>query len=79
MPGEYGDNGEIPAEETYIGQLAKKEGSTFRYLFDFGDEWWFDIKTEKIAEGHVSEAQVIQRHNDPPAQYGYDGDDGCEQ
>ena len=79
MPGEYEDNGEIPAEETYIGQLADKKGAAFRYLFDFGDAWWFDIKAVKITEGHVSEAQVIQRHNDPPAQYGYDGDDGCEQ
>ncbi len=70
MPGEYGDNGEIPVEETYIGQFADKKDTAFRYLFDFGDEWWFDIKTVKITEGYVPEVQVIQQHNESPAQYG---------
>ncbi len=54
-------------------ERSQYEGMTV----DFGDAWWFDIKAVKITEGHVSEAQVIQRHNDPPAQYG-DAEDGYE-
>ena len=52
-------------------ERSQYEGMTV----DFGDAWWFDIKAVKITEGHVSEAHVIQRHNDPPAQYGDDDED----
>ena len=34
--------------ETLLGDLQLRAGDKFSYLFDFGDEWWFDIKAVAI-------------------------------
>lgn len=68
---EYGvtSGDEYSAEETALGELELRKGQDFSYLFDFGDRWWFEIKVEKIADGTVSEPQIIKSENDAPEQY----------
>lgn len=39
------------ATEVTLGELYLEEGQRFLYLFDFGDEWRFDVTLEKIHEG----------------------------
>jgi hypothetical protein len=41
--------------EVKIGSLNLYEGQRFLYLFDFGDEWEFDIQTMKIIQGESRE------------------------
>lgn len=38
------------ADEAKIGELKLYEGKRFLYLFDFGDEWLFDIDVIQITE-----------------------------
>ena len=42
------DMGNKYTDEIKIEELGLCEGKTFEYLFDYGDEWVFSIKVEKI-------------------------------
>ena len=42
------DMGNKYTDEIKIEELGLWEGKTFEYLFDYGDEWVFSIKVEKI-------------------------------
>ena len=42
------DMGNKYTDEIKIEELGLCEGKTFEYLFDYGDEWGFSIKVEKI-------------------------------
>lgn len=55
-----------------IGNLHLYEGQRFLYLFDFGDEWEFNIDIMKITEGieNVS-ALICDRKGNAPLQYGW--------
>jgi hypothetical protein len=41
------------------------------FLYDFGDNWQFDVKLEAImpARGRVTKAKITERHGKPPKQY----------
>ncbi len=56
---------------TTIGSLRLSVGQTFRYLFDFGDEWWHDVTVEQT-DGEPSSrrySRIIKRHGASPPQY----------
>ena len=58
--------------EAKIGDLYLYEGQGFLYLFDFGDEWEFDIQVVKIIEGETNaEQKVLKEHGEAPDQYGW--------
>jgi hypothetical protein len=41
------------------------------FLFDFGDQWEFDIQTESVDFGRVTKKpQVLEKHGKAPKQYG---------
>lgn len=44
---EMGEDG-LEAEETELNELIKKEKTTFRYTYDFGDDWQHELVLEKI-------------------------------
>jgi hypothetical protein len=59
------------ADEAVIGDLGLTPGRKFRYLFDFGDSWMFDIVLEEIREGEkaLKEPKVLEKHGKAPEQY----------
>ncbi len=59
------------ADEAVIGDLGLSPGRKFRYLFDFGDSWMFDIVLEEIREGEKApkEPKVLEEHGKAPEQY----------
>lgn len=59
-------------QETKIGTLKLYEGRTFLYLFDFGDEWEFDIEVLEILEGNEDvPAKICEIKGEAPEQYGW--------
>ncbi|MCQ6277246.1 plasmid pRiA4b ORF-3 family protein [Bacillus sp. V3B] len=58
--------------EAEIGDLNLYEGQGFLYLFDFGDEWEFDIQVLKIIEDEENAApRILEEHGEDPDQYGW--------
>ncbi|WP_099353769.1 plasmid pRiA4b ORF-3 family protein [Fredinandcohnia onubensis] len=61
------------ANEVNLGELQLREGKSFLYLFDFGDEWEFYIDVLKIIEGKSkTKARIVDRKGEAPAQYGWE-------
>ena len=54
-------------------------GQKFIYIFDFGDEWTFHCKVNKIVEAPLNQFKVIKSVGKAPSQYGgeeeWDGDE----
>lgn len=64
--------------EVRIGELPLLPGSSMEYLFDFGDQWRFDVKLERVepAEAKIKQPKVIEKHGKAPEQYpNWDEDD----
>lgn len=61
------------ADEAWLGDLDLVKGQEFLYLFDFGDEWNFNVKLEKIDPQSVGpeQAQIIASKGEPPEQYAW--------
>ena len=60
---------EYSVHDTALGDLHLHKGDRFSYLFDFGDEWWFDIRVVAVTEGSVPEPELIKAVHDAPVQY----------
>lgn len=50
-------------------------GQPFKYVFDFGDCWTFQLKLLKILDQPTEDAQIIRCVGAAPAQYFYEDDD----
>ena len=57
--------------ETRIGEIPIQVGSFIKFLFDFGDNWEFDIFLEKInpVDIKLKVPRIIEEHGEPPSQY----------
>ncbi len=68
--------------ETELESLALQPGQTFMYLFDYGDEWRFQVKVDKVGdeiEPGVEYPRIVQSVGEAPAQYpDWDEDDDDE-
>lgn len=60
---------ERDVEDTSLASLDLYKGLQFSYLFDYGDEWWFDIKVLNILEHAVEKSKVIKAVGEAPEQY----------
>jgi hypothetical protein len=61
-----------------IDHLGLQTGSTFLYLFDYGDEHHFSVRVEEISQTNVppKQARIERAPANPPAQYeGFDEDE----
>jgi len=59
------------AAKTKLGTLSLQVGQTFLYLFDFGDEWWHEIKVASV-DGPVEKGKyprIVERRGDSPPHY----------
>jgi hypothetical protein len=67
----------ISADEVEIGTAGLTEGKKFLYLFDFGDEWQFNVQVLviKTEEKEPDNWSIIESVGDNPSQYGDDDDE----
>ncbi|MDD4774867.1 MAG: hypothetical protein PHZ09_14895 [Eubacteriales bacterium] len=71
---------DIEDEERYTPYYNLNEvlrpGHSFKYLFDFGDEFAFQCRLLNETDDLTKEAQIVRSKGDPPVQYmGWDIDD----
>jgi len=72
----YEDEG-ISADEVEIGELDLIEKESFLYIFDYGDEWLFNIEVLIIKKEVIEEFQgkIIESKGELPQQYPDDDDE----
>lgn len=74
----YSDSShEFCTADAIVGQLPLQANMSFKFHFDFGDDWYFDIVVEAMASSNISETNivVIEEHGEPPEQYYYSEED----
>lgn len=61
-------------DEFIVGDLPLLEGSKMTFLFDFGDNWEFNLILEEIQPVNLKmkEPKILKSYGKPPEQYGYD-------
>lgn len=59
------------ADKTKLSSLDLEKGQSFLYLFDFGDEWLFKVKVEKVLETEMVPLKpaVVESKGLAPYQY----------
>ena len=57
--------------EVKIGELPLRPGSMLEYLFDFGDNWLFEVRLEKLepVNPKIRKPVVIEQRGQAPPQY----------
>jgi hypothetical protein len=56
--------------EVLVGDVPLRIGQTMIYLYDFGDQWEFDVSLEQVDPDMVIEDPVIlEAYGEPPEQY----------
>jgi hypothetical protein len=65
----YMDDGPWTSEVS-VGDVALLVGQAMTFLFDFGDQWEFDVTLENV-DPHVNvrNPKIIEKHGEPPEQY----------
>lgn len=63
------DTGARITDDYQLGQLGLTAGQSFKYLFDFGDEWVFQCKVLRILDEKTDEPAIVRMQGDPPEQY----------
>jgi hypothetical protein len=70
---------ELPpfADQVRIGDLPLEPGASMTYLYDFGDNWEFDVQLEAInpPDNKIKKAKILEIHGDAPQQYWSEDDD----
>lgn len=67
------------ASEVLVGELSLSLGQTMTFLFDFGDNWEFDLLLEAIeADRDIEKAEILEGHGEAPEQYEYYDEDEFE-
>ncbi len=59
------------ADEVWIGDVPLEPGQTMQFHFDFGDNWRFDVKLERIepTDAKVKAPAIMEKHGKSPEQY----------
>ena len=58
-------------DQVKVGDLPLYPGMGIDFLFDFGDQWEFKIRTERVnIESAIEKPQVLETHGKAPEQYG---------
>lgn len=65
-----GDSDNALADDVKLGDIPLSEGMRIGFLFDFGDQWEFDIKTESVNAGSaIKKPRVLEKRGKAPKQY----------
>ena len=59
------------ASEVRVGDVPLPEGQSMTYLFDFGDQWKFDVALERVdpVDAALTDPIVLDGHGEAPEQY----------
>ena len=58
------------ASDVRVGDVRLRVGQKMTYLYDFGDEWEFDVTLEQVdKEKTVKKPRILEMHGKPPEQY----------
>ena len=58
------------ASEVMVGGVPLRVGQRMTYLYDFGDNWEFDVTLEQVApDSAVGKPVLLEMHGNPPEQY----------
>jgi hypothetical protein len=59
------------ADEMKVGELPIQPGTELTYLYDFGDQWEFDLTLDAVGPGDVTvdEPTILEAEGEPPEQY----------
>jgi len=58
------------ASEVMVGGVPLRVGQRMTYLYDFGDNWEFDVTLEQVApDSAVGKPALLEMHGNPPEQY----------
>lgn len=59
------------ADEVLIGEVGLTPNKTITYLYDFGDNWEFDVTLERIdpLDPKIKKPVVLEAHGEAPEQY----------
>jgi len=57
--------------EVLVGHVPLREGQSMNYLFDFGDQWEFDVTLERVdpADEAARDPVILDGHGEAPDQY----------
>ncbi|MBA3321019.1 MAG: plasmid pRiA4b ORF-3 family protein [Pyrinomonadaceae bacterium] len=60
-----------PTAEVKVGELPLRPGSMLEYLFDFGDNWLFEVRLEELEPMNpkIRKPVMIDRRGQAPPQY----------
>jgi len=70
------------ADDVLIGEIELKPNKTMTYLYDFGDNWEFQVKLERIdpPDPKIKKPVILESHGEAPEQYhSWDEDEGEEE
>jgi len=69
----YMEDHDILADELLVGDLPLEPGSVMEYLYDFGDNWKFEVMLEAInpLNFKMKKPRVVESHGKAPEQYWY--------
>jgi hypothetical protein len=58
-------------DETRVGDVPLRVGQTMTYLFDFGDNWRFDVTLERVdpVDAAVTGPKLLESRGEAPEQY----------
>ena len=62
---------ELHTDEIAVGYLPLQEGESMPFQYDFGADWRFKVKLEKITptDPEVSLPCIVESHGEAPAEY----------
>lgn len=65
------------ADQVRIGDLPLEPGASMTYLYDFGDNWKFNVQLEAIEppDSKIKKAKILEIHGDAPQQYWSEDDE----
>jgi len=70
--GDFPENKTESAEAATIISLNLKTGNSFFYWFDFGDDWWHEVRLLAVnppAKGGGRYPRIVERKGESPPQY----------
>jgi len=77
MDEDFYDDDELTSDRVTIEDLKLYKGAKIAYVFDFGDNWQFDIALKEINKDAPIPIKpvIVESKGESPDQYAYDGDE----
>ena len=69
------EDAEFYADEFSIGFLPLAEPESMGFLYDYGENWRFAVKLEKVdpPSDTINEPTIVESHGAPPQEYDFEG------